>query len=170
MKKVHTSIRLNQIMNERNLKQVDILRLTKPLYEEYGEKISKSDLSQYVSGRTEPGQKKLFILGKALNVNPSWLMGLDVSREIEEVEPITTLPRQTGEHLSLSPTQQKILSNCQQLNETGQKKVLDFSDDLIDSGKYAHIGREPGYKLVALGGIATEGDDQPPIEERTTLK
>lgn len=86
MKKVHTSIRLNQIMNERNLKQVDIIRLTEPLFEEYGEKISKSDLSQYVSGRTEPGQKKLFILGKALNLNPSWLMGLDVPKEAEEIE------------------------------------------------------------------------------------
>lgn len=84
MKKVHTSIRLKQIMKERNLKQVDILRLTKPISDEYGERLGKNDLSQYVSGKTEPGQKKLFVLGKALGVNPTWLLGLDVSKEFEE--------------------------------------------------------------------------------------
>jgi transcriptional regulator with XRE-family HTH domain len=78
MKKVHTSLRLKQVMNERNLKQVDILNLAKPHCKHYGEKLSKTDLSQYVSGKTEPGQRKLFILGKALGINPAWLMGLDV--------------------------------------------------------------------------------------------
>ncbi len=89
MKKVHTSMRLKQIMNERNLKQVDILRLTKPISDEYGERLGKNDLSQYVSGKTEPGQKKLFILGKALGVNPTWLLGLDVPKEFETIEPNT---------------------------------------------------------------------------------
>lgn len=83
MKKVHTSVRLNQIMDERGLKQADVLRLAQPFIEKYGGKLGKNDLSQYVSGKTEPGQRKLFILGKALNVNPSWLMGLDVPREID---------------------------------------------------------------------------------------
>lgn len=85
---------------------------------------------------------------------------------IDSAIPQTTLPRQTGEHLFLTPTQEKILSNCQQLNETGQKKVLDFSDDLVSTEKYKPIGREPGYKIAALGGRATQGDDQPPIEEK----
>jgi transcriptional regulator with XRE-family HTH domain len=81
MKKTSTSIRLNQIMNERGLKQVDVLRLTEPLCKKYDERLGKNDLSQYVSGKTEPGQRKLFILGKALGVNPSWLLGLDVPKE-----------------------------------------------------------------------------------------
>lgn len=38
-------------------------------------------MSQYVSGRTEPGQDKLTILGLALNVSEAWLMGYDVPME-----------------------------------------------------------------------------------------
>ncbi len=76
-----TADRLKQIMRERGLKQVDILELTKPYSEKFLIKINKSDLSQYVSGKTTPGQWKLTILGLALNVSEGWLMGLDVPRE-----------------------------------------------------------------------------------------
>lgn len=81
MEREHTAARLKTIMNERNLKQIDILKLTEPFCHEYDIKMNKSDLSQYVSGKVEPNQKKLFILGKALNVSEAWLMGYDVSRE-----------------------------------------------------------------------------------------
>lgn len=81
MEKIHTSVRLKQIMKERNLKQVDVLNLAQPICTKYGERLGKNDLSQYVSGKIEPGQRKLFILGKALNVNPLWLMGLDAPKE-----------------------------------------------------------------------------------------
>ena len=76
-----TAERLKQIMKERGLKQVDILELTKPYSEKYLIRINKSDLSQYVSGKTTPGQWKLTILGLALNVSEGWLMGLDVPKE-----------------------------------------------------------------------------------------
>lgn len=82
MKKVHTSVRLKEIMKEKDLKQADILRLAQPYCIKYDERLGKNDLSQYVSGKTEPSQRKLFILGKALGVNPSWLMGLDVTKNI----------------------------------------------------------------------------------------
>lgn len=82
MKKVHTSVRLKEIMKEKDLKQADILRLAQPYCIKYDERLGKNDLSQYVSGKTEPSQRKLFILGKALGVNPSWLMGLDVTKDI----------------------------------------------------------------------------------------
>lgn len=78
MKKYNTSYRLKQILAERNLKQVDVLRLAAPYCEKFGVKLNKNDLSQYVSGKVEPGQNKLYILGLALNVNEAWLMGYDV--------------------------------------------------------------------------------------------
>ena len=74
-----TSDRLKQIMKERRLKQVDILNLSLPYCEKYGVKMNKSDISQYVSGRFEPSQEKLVVLGMALNVSEAWLMGFDVS-------------------------------------------------------------------------------------------
>lgn len=76
--KVRTADRLSEIMRERNLKQVDILNFAKPYCEKYKVKLSKSDLSQYVSGKVEPGQTKIFVLAHALNVNEAWLMGADV--------------------------------------------------------------------------------------------
>lgn len=81
MKSSSTSERLKQIMKEKSLKQVDILEAAKPYCEKYGVKLTKSDLSQYVSGKVEPGQEKLTVLGLALNVSEAWLMGYDVNME-----------------------------------------------------------------------------------------
>ena len=81
MKKENTAIRLKTIMNMRGLRQVDILNLTVPYCQKYSVKMNKSDISQYCSGKTEPNQEKLFILGNALNVSEAWLMGFDVPME-----------------------------------------------------------------------------------------
>ncbi len=80
MKKFSTSDRLKQLMREQNLKQVDILNLCKPFCEKYNVKLARNDLSQYVSGKVNPGSDKLSILGMALGVSETWLMGYDVSR------------------------------------------------------------------------------------------
>ena len=77
--KESTGTRLKKIMKERNLKQVDILNLSLPYCSKFNVKMNKSDISQYVSGKVEPSQEKLVILGMALNVSEGWLMGLDVS-------------------------------------------------------------------------------------------
>lgn len=74
--KTTTSERLKEIMAIRSLKQTDILEKCKSY--PYGGKISKSDLSQYVSGKALPKQDKLSILAYALNVSEVWLMGYDV--------------------------------------------------------------------------------------------
>ncbi|MCB7320146.1 hypothetical protein [Lacrimispora sp. 210928-DFI.3.58] len=86
MKKENTAIRLKKIMDERGIRQVDILNLAAPYCEKYNVKMNKSDLSQYCSGKTEPNQDKLFVLGAALNVNEAWLMGYDVPMERNDYE------------------------------------------------------------------------------------
>ncbi len=86
MKKANTKTRLEEIMQLRNLKQVDILKLAEPYCQKYDVKLNKSDLSQYLAGKTSPNQDKLVILAMALNVSEAWLMGYDVSmnREIND--------------------------------------------------------------------------------------
>ena len=79
MKISNTSQRLKSIMAERGLRQVDILTAAKPYCIKYNVKLEKNDLSQYVNGKVEPGQEKLTILGLALNVSETWLMGYDVT-------------------------------------------------------------------------------------------
>lgn len=76
-----TSDRLKQLMKEHNMKQVDVLELIEPFCKAYNVHFGKSTISQYVSGKTEPGQDKLSILGLAFNVNEAWLMGYAVPRE-----------------------------------------------------------------------------------------
>lgn len=84
MKVSNTADRLKHIMSERNLKQVDIVTMCKPYCVQYGVKMNKSDISQYVSGKSEPSQDKLVVLAMALNVQESWLMGFDVPENREK--------------------------------------------------------------------------------------
>lgn len=82
-----TAERLNQIMTERGLKQVDVLDLVKPYCQRLGVKFPKNYLSQYIAGTVNPKQDKLTVLGLALNVSEVWLMGYDVPRE-RNVKPV----------------------------------------------------------------------------------
>lgn len=101
MKKFSTADRLNQIMRTRNMRQVDILNAADPFCRKYGVKLGKNDLSQYVSGKVEPGQDKLTILGLALNVSEAWLMGYDVSSEREIPPTAMNSDGRTQEYIQL---------------------------------------------------------------------
>lgn len=82
MRPYTTSQRLKQIMDERGLKQVDILRMAKPYCDQYNVKLTKSALNQYISGKvTDPRGDKLSIISYALGVSEAWLMGFDVPME-----------------------------------------------------------------------------------------
>ena len=78
MKVSNTSERLKTILKMRGLKQVDVLRLAEPFCDEFNVPLKKNDLSQYVNGKSKPGQFKLTILSCALNVSEEWLAGYDV--------------------------------------------------------------------------------------------
>ena len=73
--------RLQKIMKELNLKPVDVVRKAEPYCNKYGVKLTKVNMSYYLSGRNAPNQKKLFILALVLNVNEAWLLGYDVPQE-----------------------------------------------------------------------------------------
>ena len=83
MKTSTTAERLQQIMDERNLKQVDVLALAQPYCKKYGVSLGKTALSQYITGKFQPGQDRLQILGLALNVSEAWLMGERTEEYIE---------------------------------------------------------------------------------------
>lgn len=72
-----TASRLKQVMSERNLKQVDVISLSKPYQKELGVKLGKSALSQYINGKSTPDQEKLVLLSKTLGVSEAWLIGYD---------------------------------------------------------------------------------------------
>lgn len=76
--------RLKEIMEIRQLRQIDLVRLAEPVGEANGLHISKSHISQYVSGRTQPRRDILKVLAEALGVSQLWLQGEDVPMKSAE--------------------------------------------------------------------------------------
>lgn len=71
--------RLKTAMNEKGIKQVDLIRYA----QEQGVKLGKSHISQYVSGKTVPRADMVQFLAGALQVTPDWLNGNDLTLETE---------------------------------------------------------------------------------------
>lgn len=69
---VSISSRLQTALSIRNMKQAELAAKTK---------ISKGSISQYVTGYVEPKSDRIYSMAIALNVDPVWLMGLDVPME-----------------------------------------------------------------------------------------
>ena len=63
--------RLRHAMDEAGLKQADLVRMAVAR----GEKLGKSQLSQYVSGKVRPRQEALALLAGLLGVTADWLAG-----------------------------------------------------------------------------------------------
>lgn len=66
--------RLNRAMTIRNMKPIDLANKSG---------VSKSRISQYMNGLYDAKQDALFKLATALDVNVAWLMGHDVSMEVD---------------------------------------------------------------------------------------
>lgn len=66
--------RLNKALSIRDIKPIELSEKTG---------ISESTISQYRSGYAKPKEERLAIIANALDVNPAWLMGLDVAMNIE---------------------------------------------------------------------------------------
>lgn len=67
--------RLNEALNVRQIRPVDLAKRTK---------ISESTISQYRSGYAEPKEERLAVIANALHVNPAWLMGLNAPRDFSK--------------------------------------------------------------------------------------
>ncbi|MDG5340451.1 LexA family transcriptional regulator [Staphylococcus aureus] len=111
--------RLKQIMSERKISQSELSRRTG---------IGRNSISDYLNGKYEAKQDKVFELAKALNVNEAWLMGFDISknRKIENND-ITSI------YNKLTPPRQKNVLNYanEQLEEQNSK-----GDNVVDINSY----------------------------------
>lgn len=116
--KENTATRLKEIMTKKKLRQRDIIELTKPFEKYCGVSLSKSNLSQYLSGIALPSQKKLSLLAMALNVTEPWLMGFDVEMK----------PPQEINHskISVSPEERNMLLSFRSLKHSDKNEVLNF--------------------------------------------
>lgn len=141
MVKVTTATRLKQVMSERNLKQIDIIRMSEPFQKELGIKMGKSTFSQYVNGIQSPDQDRIFLLSKTLDVNEPWLMGFDVIKE-------RTSDKERNE-------QKTILTIYNQLTKNRQAKVYDFASYQLKE-QHSKISYLYGYISAGTGEFMEE--------------
>lgn len=97
--------RLNSAIRIRNVKQIELAEKTG---------ISRAQISEYISGKCKPKQDKLYLIAVALNVNPMWLMGLDVYMDMEQTD-----------------LKKKMLKRVDELNETQLQKLSVILDTLF---------------------------------------
>ncbi len=113
------SSRLKKAMLDKQMKQIDIINKSK-LLSDNGAKITKTDLSQYVNGKTSPGQKKLYVLSKVLDVSEAWLLGYDVSPK-----------RPTDEERHLNQNEQIIAAHIKDdVTDEEMKEIVNFIEYL----------------------------------------
>lgn len=104
------SQRLQEIMDIKSVKQSDIVKKTG---------IPKSAISQYLSGKFEAKQDRVYLLAKMFNVSEAWLMGYDVPMGS------TFAPSE------LSAREETLVANYRQLNEDGKDKADEYIEDLL---------------------------------------
>lgn len=136
-----TANRLNQIMNERNLKQKDILELCQPYCKKFNVKLNKNDLSQYVSGKVIPKQDKLSILAIALNVNEVWLMGYNLPSGRKELQRIENNLSQESNVLDViqniyGSETVEVVNLFTQLDDTDKGKIIGRMEIMLEDDKY----------------------------------
>lgn len=88
------SQRLKTAMQAASLKQADLIAAAA----EMDQKLGKSQISQYVSGKTEPRKNVMALLAQILNVSEAWLSGsTETGGPIQAGSPVQTRsPIQTG--------------------------------------------------------------------------
>ena len=113
------SERLQTFMDMTGFSQTDIIRMCKPYCELYGVKLTKSALSQYISGAREPKYNKLKIMEMAFHISADWLAGY------------------TDDMNAMQTNDFDEISNLfKLLNASGKQKAIDYITDLAENPKY----------------------------------
>ena len=106
------STRIRKALSIRNMKQTELCERSK---------VSKSSLSEYLSGKHIPNQYKIFVLAKALDVDPVWLWGYDVP--MEKKDPPAE-QKSSPTELRLSEGEKVLLDLFNRVPEDQQQLVL----------------------------------------------
>lgn len=140
--------RLKQIMSERKISQSELSRRTS---------IGRNSISDYLNGKYEAKQDKVFELAKALNVNEAWLMGFDISknRKIENND-ITSI------YSKLTPPRQ---SNVLKYATNQLEEQNNDSDNLVDFNSYIQEKSEVDIYGCASAGIGERLYNEPISKE-----
>ena len=108
--------RLRKAMEENGLSATELSKLSG---------VGKSDISYYLKGKYEPKQDKCYLLAKALDVDPGWLMTGVQPAEQNESETNLVVPKTVEAQI--------ISSKVDRLTEEQRKKLLNLVNDMFDA-------------------------------------
>ncbi|WP_282926925.1 helix-turn-helix domain-containing protein [Helcococcus kunzii] len=140
IKKSDFPSRLKQIMNDRNISQAELSKITK---------ITASSISDWLNRKYEAKQDKIDIIATALNISPAWLLGYDVPIKKVKIEEKTPI---------LTQSEQQLLKNYNSTTEKGKKRIITTSEEmvelypLIDRDKILNYFYDNDMQAAALSG------------------
>ncbi len=107
---------------------------------EFAETLNMSyrTITNYENGSREPGSDYLARVADVCGCTTDWLLGL--SDDARCCSPYSSLLAQGSD-----PQFEALRRNYDSLNEEGQEKLIGYSDDLVQSGKYKKFGQ---YRMV----------------------
>lgn len=92
-KSTNTTIsRIKSAMRDQRLTQAELLKRAAIYCDELHIRMNKSDLSQFLSGKVNPGYAKVLALSRALGVNERWLLG-----EADDPTPVLQMTEQSDD-------------------------------------------------------------------------
>ena len=110
--------RLKSIMSERKITQSELSKRTG---------IRQSSISDYLNGRYEPKQDKIYLIAQTLGVSPSWLLGYDetTSNQTEGyyVDPETA---EFAEYLRTRPEARLLFSASRGISKEDMEKAVEY--------------------------------------------
>lgn len=87
---------------------------------------TRQSISNYEMGKREPDYVTLEAIADIFNVDMNYLLG--------KTDKITYIP--SSSHRQLSKNEEKLINSFNILNDEGKEKVITYTQDLVDSGKY----------------------------------
>lgn len=112
--------RLKSIMKERKITQTELAKRTG---------IRQSSISDWLNDRYEPKQDKIYIIAKALNVSPAWLLGYDENIPTNEQSTNYYLDAETAEYaemLRTRPEMRMLFSASRGISKEDMEKAVEY--------------------------------------------
>ena len=113
-------------MTEKNISQNKLAEMTG---------ITQSSISDWANGKYKPRQDKVYLLSEALKVSPAYLLGYSNNKNLDQNTP--------------KNDNSKIDRLYNQLNDEGKEKVITYTQDLVDSGKYSTETKPTVKEMIA---------------------
>ena len=112
--------RLKSIMKDRKITQTELAKRTG---------IRQSSISDWLNDRYEPKQDKVYIIAKALNVSPAWLLGYDENIPTNEQSTNYYLDAETAEYaemLRTRPEMRMLFSASRGISKEDMEKAVEY--------------------------------------------